>query len=56
MLGSVLQVESNRQLEIKLNCATLVFPSKSIEQFGIDFGTIESPVSFVYFVLFSKFF
>lgn len=55
LLGSVLKVESNRKLEVKLDCPALVFSSKHIEQLYVDLGAVEGSVPLIKLVLFAKF-
>jgi len=43
----VLQVEANWELEVTLNCTTLVGTLHSIENFDVDLWTIESAISSV---------
>lgn len=52
--ASILQVESLRKLEVELDCTALMFSSEYIEQFHVDFGTIEGSISWVYFILFAE--
>ena len=52
---SILQIKSQRQLEIKLNSAALMPSLEHIHQFHINFRSIKSSVSFVHPVLPSKF-
>jgi len=47
VLSSILQIKSDRSVEIKLNCSTLMFSLKSISEDYINFGSIESSVSLI---------
>jgi len=54
LFSSVLKVESNWKLEVKLTGSTLMLSSESIKKFKIDFWAIESSISLVDFVFFSE--
>ena len=56
LLGSVLKVKPCWKLEIKLYCTTLMLSIENIKQFNIDFRSIESSISFINFIFFSKLF
>lgn len=49
MLSHVLQVETDRQLEVQLNSSALVFAVKSIIYFNINFWPLECSISWVQF-------
>ena len=55
LFSSILQIESYGQLEIQLDCTALMFTLENVSQLNIYFGTIESSISFVYFVIYLKY-
>ena len=52
--SAILKIEANRQLEINLHSATLMFAFECIHQLNINLRPIKGPVSWVYFPLLSK--
>jgi hypothetical protein len=55
MIGLVLEIKSNRQLEVKLHGTTLMRPLQGIKDLDIDLGPIEGTISWVLFPGLSKF-
>lgn len=54
IFGPVLQVESDGELKIELDCPALVFSLEDVSEFHIDFGAVEGAISFIDFVVLSK--
>lgn len=53
-VGPILKVESCGELEVELNCSTLVLSLENVEKLDINFRAIKSTVSFINFVWLSK--
>ena len=51
---SVLEIETERKVEVELNSSALMFPFKGVEQFHIDLWAIEGAISRIDFPSFPK--